>query len=34
MRRRTGQFTAFGDDGRPYTIHIYTDCIREGAKEL
>jgi hypothetical protein len=34
MRRRTGQFTALDNDGRSYTIHIYTYCTREGAKEL
>jgi hypothetical protein len=36
MRRRTGQFTALGDDGRRYAIHIYTNFAppTEAAKEL
>ncbi|HEU4340570.1 MAG TPA: hypothetical protein VFU31_03275 [Candidatus Binatia bacterium] len=31
MKRRTGTFTARGDDRRNYTIHIYTDLIDSGS---
>ena len=27
MERRTGTFTATGNDGRSYTVHIYTNDI-------
>jgi hypothetical protein len=30
MKRRTGTFTATGDDGRIYTIHVYTDFSDAG----
>ncbi len=30
MKKQTGQFTATGDDGRRYTIYIYTDFIDAG----
>jgi putative component of toxin-antitoxin plasmid stabilization module len=30
MKRQTGRFTASGDDGRQYTVYIYTDVIDAG----
>lgn len=30
MKRNTGKFTAYGDDGQDYTIYIYTNFIDAG----
>jgi hypothetical protein len=30
MKKQTGQFSAVGDDGRQYTIFIYTDFTDAG----
>jgi hypothetical protein len=33
MKRKTRRFTADGNDGRQYTIYIYTDLIDAGSFE-
>jgi len=30
MQRHTGTFTALGDDGRQYTVHVFTDFTATG----
>jgi hypothetical protein len=32
-KRRTGTFTATGDDGRQHAVHIYTEFISAGSIE-
>ena len=33
MKRRTGAFTARSDDGRQYTIYIYTEYTNAGSRD-
>ncbi|WAC08899.1 MAG: hypothetical protein OS130_06880 [Thermodesulfobacteriota bacterium] len=33
MKRQTGRFLAVGDDGRRYTVYVYTDFIETGENQ-
>jgi len=33
MKRQTGRFLAIGDDGRRYTVYVYTDFTDAGTSE-
>lgn len=32
MKRQTGSFVATGDDGREYTVYIYTEFVDAGSR--
>jgi hypothetical protein len=33
VKRRTSTFTAEGDDGRQYTVHVFTEFIPAGSHD-